>query len=172
MISRSPEAFGEFYRRHEEAILVYLLRRTPNAEVAADLTAEVFAAALIGAPAFNDRDRPAVPWLFTIAKNKLTDSYRRAQVENTARRELGTPPLQLTDDLLDHLEHLNTSTAGQDALDRLQHLPDDQRDAIRAHVLDDRSYLDIATELGTSPSVVRQRVSRGLSSLRNQIRRS
>jgi len=41
-----PDAFAAFYRRYERLILGYLLRRTRNPEVAADLTAEVFASAL------------------------------------------------------------------------------------------------------------------------------
>jgi len=36
-------ALPAFYRRYERLILGYLLRRTRNAEVAADLTAEVVA---------------------------------------------------------------------------------------------------------------------------------
>ena len=44
-----PEAFAVFYRRHVEALLAYFARRTRDAELAADLTAETFAAALGGA---------------------------------------------------------------------------------------------------------------------------
>jgi DNA-directed RNA polymerase specialized sigma24 family protein len=47
-----PEAFGAFYRRHLRAVLAYLLHRTRRPEIAADLTAETFAAALEGAPRF------------------------------------------------------------------------------------------------------------------------
>jgi RNA polymerase sigma-70 factor (ECF subfamily) len=36
--ARQPEAFGVFYRRHENAMLVFFLRRTRSAETAADLT--------------------------------------------------------------------------------------------------------------------------------------
>ncbi len=41
-----PGAFAAFYRRYERAMLAYFQRRTHDAELAADLTAEVFAAAL------------------------------------------------------------------------------------------------------------------------------
>jgi DNA-directed RNA polymerase specialized sigma24 family protein len=49
-------------------------------------------------------------------------------------------------------------------------LPADQRSAVEAHVIDERSYPDIAGELGTSETVVRMRVSRGLATLRKRIR--
>jgi RNA polymerase sigma-70 factor (ECF subfamily) len=44
-----PEAFVGFYRRYLGAVLGFFLRRTGDPELTADLTAETFAAALIGA---------------------------------------------------------------------------------------------------------------------------
>jgi DNA-directed RNA polymerase specialized sigma24 family protein len=41
-----PEAFARFYERHEVLVVGYLMRRVRDPETAADLTAEVFAAAL------------------------------------------------------------------------------------------------------------------------------
>ena len=41
-----PDAFAAFYRRYERLVLGYLLRRTGDPELAGDLAAEVFAAAL------------------------------------------------------------------------------------------------------------------------------
>jgi RNA polymerase sigma-70 factor (ECF subfamily) len=42
--------------------------------------------------------------------------------------------------------------------------------AIEAHHLEERGYAEIAAELQCSESVVRKRVSRGLASLRTQLR--
>ena len=39
-----PDAFGAFYRRHEDAVLRYMVARVRDGELAADLTAETFAA--------------------------------------------------------------------------------------------------------------------------------
>src|SRR3954452_21866183 len=41
-------SFELFYRRHFEAVLGFFARRTRDAELSADLTAETFAAALAG----------------------------------------------------------------------------------------------------------------------------
>lgn len=49
------DAFAGFYRRHEEGMLLFFLRRTRDAETAADLTAEVFAAALGSSARFRPR---------------------------------------------------------------------------------------------------------------------
>ena len=46
------EAFTAFYRRYERPVLAYLGRRVGDAQLAADLCAEVFAAALAGAAAY------------------------------------------------------------------------------------------------------------------------
>jgi RNA polymerase sigma-70 factor (ECF subfamily) len=48
-------------------------------------------------------------------------------------------------------------------------LPGDQRAAIRARVLQEREYPEIASELRCSESVVRKRVSRGLQTLRTRM---
>jgi RNA polymerase sigma factor (sigma-70 family) len=164
-----PAAFGVFYERHERAVLVFMLRRTQTPELAADLTAEVFAAALAGVSRFRPMGAPPAAWLFGIARNVLAASYRSARVQDDMRRKLGMPALAVSDDDADSLDELAAITAGRDALDLLEHLPDDQRDAIRARVLEDRDYREIATELECSASVVRKRVSRGLAVLRNQL---
>ena len=48
-------------------------------------------------------------------------------------------------------------------------LPQAERAAVRARVIEERSYADIATELSCSELVVRKRVSRGLARLRAQL---
>jgi RNA polymerase sigma factor (sigma-70 family) len=53
-----------------------------------------------------------------------------------------------------------------DVTEALEWLPANERDAVRARVIEDRDYHDIAGELECSESVVRQRVSRGLARAR------
>ena len=48
-------------------------------------------------------------------------------------------------------------------------LPEEQRRAIHARVVHDREYAEIAGELRCSEAVVRQRVSRGLRTLRARL---
>src|SRR3954453_18827075 len=92
--SRDPEAFAVFYRRYAELILAYFLNRTARRDIAADLTAETFAAALAGAARVRGGRENAAGWLFgTAARNKLIDSFRRGQVEDRSRRELGLEPV-------------------------------------------------------------------------------
>jgi RNA polymerase sigma factor (sigma-70 family) len=161
-VATDPEAFGVFYRRHEDRILRYFLRRGASAEVAADLTAEVFAAALVGAAGFRPGG-PAAAWLYGIARNTLAASGRRGRVEARARARLGMAPLELSDDSLERILALEADSAASDALDDLSPL---ERAAVEARVLQERDYGDIAADLRCSEAVVRQRVSRGLARLR------
>ena len=161
------EAFAEFYRRHCRAVAGFFLHRTRDAELAADLTAETFAAALQSRRRYNAAKAPAFAWLWGIARHQLARAYERGAVEDKARRKLGMAPLTLDDEALERVE----ATAGADArvIELLENLPAEQADAVRARVIDERAYEDIATAVMTSPAVIRQRVSRGLAALRNRI---
>lgn len=164
-----PDAFAAFFRRHNKAVLTFFAARTSSADVAADLMAETFAAALLAAERYRERQGPALAWLFGIARHKLVDSQRRGQVENAARLRLGFEPIVLEDEDLDRVIELTSLEGALSADSFLALLPAEQQAAIRARVLDERPYPLIARELRCSESVVRQRVSRGLRALRHHM---
>jgi RNA polymerase sigma-70 factor (ECF subfamily) len=166
-----PEAFACFYDRYETSILGYFMRRTRNPQLAAELGAEVFAAALGSAGRYRSVGPTAAGWLFKIAQNVLLKSARKGRVEEAARRRAGIAlQLQLSRASLERIEGTVSSEAWVSEL--LDRLPGDQRDAVRAHILDDRPYQEIASKSGTSEAVIRKRVSRGLATLRRDLRRS
>jgi len=163
------DAFARFYRRHLARVAGYLARRTGDAEVAADLTAEVFAAALIACPRYRPGGPPALAWLYGIAANKLRESRRRGRVEEEARRRLGWEPQALDDEDLVAVDRMAQAGGESEVLAAVAMLPPDQREAILAHVVEEQGYEQIAGRLLCSPAVVRQRVSRGLRALRAQL---
>jgi RNA polymerase sigma factor (sigma-70 family) len=156
-------SFERFYVRHVDGLLGYFARRTRDAELAADLTAETFAAALAGRRRFRPEAGPAAGWLYGIAAKKLADAQRRGYAERRARRRLGMERLELSDEDIARIERLGDSERATLLVGALHA---DQRRAIVAHVVDERSYHDIAAELHTSEAVVRKRVSRGLATVR------
>jgi len=162
-----PEAFGVFYDRFERQVLGFLSRATGRPEVAADLTAEVFAGALAGAWIFRPELGSAQAWLFGIARHQLADAWEHGRVEDRARRRLGIEPLALRDELLERIDALGDE---EQALRLLAELPEDQRIAVQGRVLEEREYRELAGSLRCSESVVRQRVSRGLRSLRRAMK--
>ncbi len=157
-----------FYDRHVRAIVVFFRGRVASPELAVDLTAETFAAALLGVERFTPGAAPARAWLFAIARHKLGDAMRRREVDDRARRALAMHPVSVDDIALEIVEGL----AGSRPLELLDGLPPQQRDAITARHLSDRAYEDIAADMRCSPSVVRKRVSRGLAALRAELERS
>ncbi len=163
------EAFEVFYRRWLPVIVRFHLRRGGSREAAFDLTAETFAAVVASLGDFDPRRGSAAGWLFGIAEHKLISSLRRGRVEARARRELGHERLLLDDEDLARVEEI-ASLVGEDTVQRLLgELPDGQAAAVRARVLDERSYAEIATALRCSEAVARQRVHRGLDRLRQRM---
>jgi RNA polymerase sigma factor (sigma-70 family) len=162
---RDADAFAELYRRHARPLAGFLVRRTGDAEAAADLLAETFAAALSGLDRFDPARGDAVGWLYGIARHQLARRARRGAVEDRARRRLGMERLELTDADLDAISACDDATAA------LELLPPDQREAVRARVLAEQDYRVIAAASGASEPAVRQRVSRGLATLRARLAR-
>lgn len=159
------DAFGTFYVRHRDGVLGYLGRRVRDPEAAADLMAETFASALV---AVLDPGRPLpqtpVAWVYTIARNLLVDARRRGTVDSAARRRLGLEPLELDDDDLDRIAEI---TAAADMVHAAATaLPEHAWEILRARVLDEEPYADLACRLRCSEAIVRKRVSRAKAHLR------
>jgi RNA polymerase sigma-70 factor (ECF subfamily) len=158
------EAFGVFYDRYEREVLAFFWRRTGRADLAADLTSEVFARALEAAARFDDERGSARTWLYMFARQLLVDAWRRGRVENVARARLKMEPLVVNDGFLQTIEQV--AAAQSDVLGLLEELPEEQRLAVEGRVVDELGYAELSRRLSCSESVVRRRVSRGLRALR------
>jgi RNA polymerase sigma-70 factor, ECF subfamily len=164
--ARDAASFELFYCRHVEPVLAFFARRTRDPELAADLCAETFAAALAGRHRFRPEAGAAAAWLYGIGANKLADAQRRGHAERRARRRLGMERIELSDDDAARIVRLAEAMEARVLVERLA---PDQRDAITAHVLEERPYDEIAAELDISQAVVRKRVSRGLAAIRQRM---
>jgi RNA polymerase sigma-70 factor (ECF subfamily) len=164
-------ALGEFYGRHARSLLAFFVHRTGAAEVAADLAHETWVAALEALSSYRG-DGPAGAWLYGIARRKLALSRRRGRVEASARERLAREALPLTAADVEEIAGLAALLPAETpALDLLERLPEPQREAIRARMLDELDYPEIASGLSCSEVVVRQRVSRGLRTMRAEAER-
>ena len=117
-----------------------------------------------------ERALPASPatWLFAIARNELIDTVRRGQVAEAARQSLGVGPLVLEDR---DIERVTEIAGTENLLQRLSaHLSKPEWEALRAHVVDDEPYADLASRLRCSEVVVRKRVSRAKAHLRSVLK--
>src|SRR3954464_8838123 len=95
---RDAASFERFYCRHVEALLGFFARRTADPELAADLCAETFAAALASRHRYRPELGAAAAWLYGIGTKKLADAQRRGYAERRARRRLGMERIGLAGD--------------------------------------------------------------------------
>ncbi len=160
-----PDAFAVFYRRYERLVAGWLVRQCRQADLAAELTAEVFAAAYLAAPRFRGGPEPAGAWLLGIARNLLLRSLRRDRAESAARRRLGMERVAVSDDTLAAIQRL----ADGPATALLAGLPPHQREAIEARVIEELGYDELASRTHVTEAVARKRVSRGLAALRRRM---
>ena len=74
---RDPEAFGQLYDRHFDAIFRYILRRAANVAVAEDLTSQTFHKAVRKLWQFRWQGVDIAAWLYRIAGNEVNSHFRR-----------------------------------------------------------------------------------------------
>ena len=158
------EDFEAFYRTNLEVVLAFCLARTGDAELAADLSAESFAAALAARESYSARLGSPRGWLLGIAAHRTVDACA-GHVERRAQQQLGMAQITWSEDDLDYVSRMDRGP-----LERLlADLPADQRQAIPAHIVEEVEYRDLARIAGVSQPAIRKRVSRGLAALRRQL---
>lgn len=164
---RDADSFGDFYTRHVRELLGFFVRRTADAQVAADLTGETFAAAFVARRKFRSQGPgSARAWLYGIARRVLGHYLRRQGVSDRYRRKLGMTTIVVDDTAAVRVEELADLASVRSALrDALATLPAAQLDAIRLRVIDEMPYRDVAARLGCSEGAARVRVARGLARL-------
>src|SRR3954467_3044883 len=104
--ARDAASFELFYCRHVDALLGFFARRTRDPELAADLAAETFAAALASRRRYRPEAGAAAGWLYGIGTKKLADAQRRGYAEMRARRRMGMERIELDDDDFARIEAL------------------------------------------------------------------
>src|SRR3954463_6538063 len=83
------------YERYHDELLLYLVRRTADVEVALDLWSEPFAQAVAGRGKYRGKtEAEAAAWLYSIAKNQLARYLRPGHAQRPARQKhrRGRPP--------------------------------------------------------------------------------
>lgn len=161
---RSAGSFADLYRRHADSVLVFIVRRVYDREVAMDLAAETFARAFVSRRRFRGTtEAEAEAWLYTIARRQVANYLRRGRAERRAIEKLGLEVPRLTDEDLERVDQLAGLTDLRAAVAiGLQELSPSQREALTLRVVDELSYPEVAERLGVSEQTARARVSRGL----------
>jgi RNA polymerase sigma factor (sigma-70 family) len=164
-----PEAFRALYDRYGERVHRFFTRRTGDAEVALELTAETFAQAWVSRKKFRDLAAgSAAPWLFTIARRVLLASVARQRVERTMLERLRVDWRPGQQAGVEPSEHWLDGLEAELAI-AVAELPGGQRRAVELRVINGLPYDEIADRLSCSPTAARVRVSRGLAQLRARL---
>ncbi len=145
------------FEQHHVAIYRYLLRMTGSADVAEELTQDVFVRVVQGLGRYEAIDRERA-WLFRIARNLHIDYVR-------GRRR--TPP-PATLDGLDGVDVSDPAIQGvrSELIRALADLVEDDREAFLLAEVGGLSYAEIADVCGATVAAVRSRIYRARQALR------
>ena len=162
-------AYAELYDSHYDAVYRYCYYRVGDAELAQDLTAEVFVRMVEKLHRFKVRGRPLLAWLYTIARNLTADLYReKGKVAHLALDEASALAAGDESDLAQAVDRSLRADCLAAALD---HLTEDQRRVILLKFMEGRSNGQVARILNKSEGAVKSLQHRALSALRRAIER-
>jgi RNA polymerase sigma factor (sigma-70 family) len=151
--------------QHQSRLRNFVRRRVPDPRDAEDILQDVFYE-LVEANRLLMPIEHITGWLFRVARNRITDFFRKRRPENFSDIEVADE----NDDTVSVEELLPSPDAGPDALyarrlllDELAHalakLPAEQREVFIAHEIEGRSFKEIAlaTGVGTNTLLSRKR---------------
>lgn len=161
---KDADAFAVFYRGHAAWVERWLLAQVRDPHVAADLTAETFAQALVSLGRFRGRDPgDGTAWLFGIARNLLRGYAARRRVETAARNRLGIPIRDYGPDEFAAVdERLDATALAAEIAAALGSLTPELRETLELRAVDGLPYDDIAARTGTTAANARMRVARAV----------
>ncbi len=150
----APETLaGALFERHGRSVRQYLRALTGNADLAADLSQDVFLRVVRGAGRYEARERDRA-WLFRIARNAVIDHRRRAAVRPAAAAAGVEPASGPTQALAVGLR------------EALARLPEGDREAFLMAEVGGLTYAEIALALEVTVPAVRSAIYRARVALR------
>jgi RNA polymerase sigma factor (sigma-70 family) len=153
----------------------FIRRRVPNQEDVDDLLQEVFCE-LVEAHRLLTPIDFVTGWLFRVARNRITDLFRKKKPENFSDVMVGDEDGELLEieDLLPSPdagpEALYVRSVLLDELDlALGELPDEQREVFVAHEMEGRSFKELSAETGVSVNTLLSRKRYAVLHLRRRL---
>jgi RNA polymerase sigma-70 factor (ECF subfamily) len=141
-----PAAFGPLYERYVNQIYRYCFQALGDRYAAEDATSQTFAKAITAVAKY--RDHSFRGWLFTIARNAITDLRRRRP---TVAMDEAVPLLNPDDSPEEQAVSLDTR---RQLLRALSQLTPDQRDVVELRLIGLKG-VEIAEVLGKPASAVK-----------------
>jgi RNA polymerase sigma factor (sigma-70 family) len=153
----------------------FIRRRVPNEADVEDLLQEVFYE-LVEANRLLMPIEHVTAWLFRVARNRITDLFRKKKPENFSDAAV----MDLGGELLDVEDLLPSPDGGPEALyargllfeeleQALAELPDEQREVFIAHELEGHSFKEISEESGIGVNTLLSRKRYAVLHLRERL---
>jgi RNA polymerase sigma-70 factor (ECF subfamily) len=154
------QAVAELYHRHVDVIFEYTYARVQDAAVAEDLTAQVFLRAIEGLPDYRYKGKPFVSWLYSIARARTADHWRKQHRRDTVPLTDSIPA-----DSPQPEEIAEVESEWVAAIGLLAHLTDDQQDVLILRFIGEMSLSQVAEILGKTVGAVKSIQHRALAAL-------
>lgn len=166
-IARDPDAFEAFYREHLPWVRRFVARRVDDSHAAADLTADIFLAAIDGAVGYRPEQGRPGPWLAGVARNVVADHFRRHAREARANSRLFGRAL-LDEHSADHIaERIDGERLARELYQSLAGLPESQRAVVELVAVDGLTLAEAAQALGITAGNARVRYHRARARLQH-----
>jgi RNA polymerase sigma factor (sigma-70 family) len=177
MALEQDQRISEVVKREQLRLRNFIRRRVPDPLDAEDILQDVFYR-LVEANRLLMPIEHVTGWLFRVARNRITDLFRKKEPENFSELEVGDEE----DELLQFEDLLPSPNAGPEAvyarnvlLGELQRavaeLPQDQREVFVAHEFEGRSFKELSAETGVSVNTLLSRKRYAVLHLRERLQR-
>jgi RNA polymerase sigma factor (sigma-70 family) len=170
----------ETFLKERGRLLSFIRNRVSSLEDAEDILQDVFYQFIAGYDTIESIER-VTSWLFSVARNKIIDRYRRdsarprkADLESLSIDDDGAPMMlqEILPDLQNTPEDVILREAIWDAItDALQELPAEQREIFIQNEIEERSFREIAQETGVSINTLLSRKRYAILALRKKLQR-
>jgi RNA polymerase sigma factor (sigma-70 family) len=165
-IGHDPQAFESFYRAYVDDVLRFIARRVNDPHLAADLTADVFLAAIQAAPRYRAARGAPRAWLLGIARNVVSGERRRAAREQRAFARVEGRRLLGEDDVERLQQRIDAAREARTLYDALDQLPDSERAVLELVALDGLTVTEAAAALDIRSATARVRLHRARIAMR------
>ena len=178
MTERQNQSIQETVKKESPRLLDFIRRRVPDAVDAEDILQDVFFQ-LIEASRLTKPIENVGAWLFTVARNKITDTFRKKKPESLEKqmgysREEEGEMLNLADILPaqnDSPENKMLRSAVMEELEEaLAELPTEQREVFMLNEIDGKSFKEISEITGASVNTLLSRKRYAVLFLRERLR--
>jgi RNA polymerase sigma factor (sigma-70 family) len=171
-IGTDPELFEAFYREQVEDLQRFVARRVGDRERAADLTAEVFLAAVDSAHRYRPRRGTPKAWLYGIARIVVANDRRQRGRQRVGEERLRGRALLDEDDAARMDARIDAAARSRQLYAAMDRLPEAERAVLELVALDELTVAEAAVAAGVRPVTARVRLHRARRKLRAELDRA